>query len=289
MPITSNSRLAQYDWPSIFNRPVMNGSVLSWTGPSGGGPNNNNPVRQSRTLTVSGAVVSTADNQTIEGLFILGTVRIRHNNITLRQCAITVDDFACVACDAGTPANLVIEDCLIAGITGSATGIQPDNAAGNIIRRCNIYRTYDKGIAIGADNQIIQDNWIHDLGRDQPQAGPTGDHIDGIQGSGGFTALHIDHNAIFSIDTSCIIMQNEGAGFSGLVVTNNLLVMLNGAACLFVDGNFSGGPVGNFSVIGNVMGIPGGVVYNSISNITGTITYTGNADWITGKPVNVGD
>ena len=135
---------------------------------------------------------------------------------------------------------------------------------------------------------MIRDNWIHDLGKLVPSED---DHTDGIQGTGGFTACTIIHNSIKSFDTSCIIMQNEGAGFSGLVIDNNLLDMsAGGSACIICNGDLGAGVVGAVTITNNRMikGPPPGT-YNDTAAITGPLTYTGNTDYITGVPVSVGE
>lgn len=271
------------DWPSILNRPTFSGATLTWVGPNGGGANNGSPVQQSRILSNVGNTNSSGASQVIEGLNIAGEVRIRHNNVILRQCRIREAAAFVVECDSGLPTGVIVEDCLIDG-TGApgTTGFNPDGGGGgSIIRRCNITGC-ENGIGIGENNQLIQDNWIHDL-----STGALA-HTDGIQGIGGYTALTIRHNAVYSFDTSCIIQQNEGAGFSGLLVENNLLVMSSGSACIYIRGDKSAGIVGDCSVINNRMTKAEGT-YNNFDSITGTLTYTGNVDHVTGNPITSGE
>lgn len=271
------------DWPSILNRPTFAGVTLTWVGPAGGGANNGRPVQQSRALTNSGNVITSGAGQIIEGLNILGNVRIRHNNVILRQCRAFAAEAILIECDLNTPTGVVIEDCLFDCTTvAGTTCYNPDGGGGgSIIRRCNLTGA-ENGIGIGENAMQIQDNWIHDLFTSVTA------HTDGIQGTGGYTALTITHNAVYGVDTSCTIQQNEGAGFSGLSIDNNQLVMLNGSAAIIIRGDKGVGVVGACSVTNNHLGKSSGGTYNDIQSITGPLTYTGNVDWITGAPVTSG-
>ena len=279
------------DWPSILNRPIFDATTntLSWTGPLGGGPNDGSPVRQHSLLTdVNTEVITSSNGQILQGLNCLQAVRIRHNNVTLRQCRISNDEVFMVEIDANFPTGVVVEDCMFqgtgVGIDNNPAGWVPDTGGGgSICRRCNFLDLVHP-IIIGEDNMQIQDNWIHDLETSAIA------HTDGIIGSGGFTACTIYHNAIYSLDTSDILSQNEIAAFSGLVINNNILVMDNGSACIVIrNKNNAHLPIGAITITNNLMGK--GHTYNDIDTgvITGPIIYTGNVDRLTGAPVNIGD
>lgn len=117
--------LSDSTWPSISNRPTVSGSTLSWVGPLGGGANNGQPVQQSRTLTASGNVSTSSDNQVIQGLDISGTVSINHNNVTLKQCRVTISDptGSAVHLASDPISGTVIEDCQINGSMNSFNGL----------------------------------------------------------------------------------------------------------------------------------------------------------------------
>jgi hypothetical protein len=158
-----------------------------------------------------------------------------------------------------------------------------DAATGVEIRFCDLSH-FENGIFISADGMNIHDNYIHDL------SSLAGDpHIDGIQGSGGFTSLTINHNTIISWDTSCIILQNEGAGFSGVTISNNRLIIdpaLGGSTCILCQDRDDGvGSVSNVTVTNNRMlkSSGGGQTYGFFHNVT-ALTWTGNVDDITGLP-----
>lgn len=264
---------------SAFSGAVPAGFAAGWVDnpfPDAG----NTGVPAGTTLTPSGPVTSSANNQIIDALDITGTVVINHNNVTIKRCRITSGDFFVVSAGANGH-HLIVEDCEIDGNgTASACYLPEATLGSSIIRRCNLHNA-ENGIFIGENNMTIRDNYIHDLESDEVDP-----HYDGIQGSGGFTALMIEHNSIYGRDTSCIILQNEGGAFSGAVVNNNLLVMNAGSAPFYCRSDKGVGAVSNITVTNNLMGK--GVLYNSIVGVT-NLTYTGNVDYLTGAPIGSGD
>jgi hypothetical protein len=275
------SGFSDSDLPTAANRPTYNAgtNTLTWIGPNGGGANNGNPVQQSRVLTNrTTSIATTANGQVIEGLNISDRINVRHSNVIIRQCRLTNPDYYNVYCDSGSPANVVIEDCLMDGGNRiTTTGVSPEAATGLILRRCNI-SGYENG-AFVSNGMQIRDCWIHDLANSGEA------HTDGIQGGGGFTSVIIDHNNIDSLDTSCIIMQNESAAFSGLVVTNNKLTG-NVASCIYIRGDKSTGVVGACTVTGNRMHTSNSAgYYFSVASVAGPITWSDNVDDITGAPI----
>lgn len=224
----------------------------------------------------SGTVNSSAPGQVISGLNITGDLIIRHINVTVRDCIINCTEFAGISTVGSNLTGCLIERTRINGISNTA-GISPDSLTGCEIRFCDINHV-ENGIFVGANSQNFHDNYIHDL------TSIAGDpHIDGIQGTGGFTALTIDHNTIISNDTSCIILQNEGAGFSGAVINNNRLIMTDGAYCCLIQDLDGGvGAVSNITVTNNRMdkGSTPGASYGFFHNVTGLV-WTGNFDDVT--------
>lgn len=239
----------------------------------------NTGVPAGTSLSASGNITTSANNQTIDARDITGIVRIRHNNVTLKRCLITSDNGIIVECDSGSPTGVIVEDCTIVGTVGAGqTAFNPDGGGGgSIIRRCNI-SAVENGIGIGENAQQIRDNYIHNLYQSVTA------HTDGIQGVGGFTSLIIDHNSIFGVDTSCVILQNEGAGFSGVIINNNLLVMTDGSAAIYCRSDKGPGAVDSITITNNKLGKSSGGSYNSIVSVT-NLTYTGNTDWVTGAAV----
>lgn len=160
------------DWPSPTNRPTWNSgtSTLSWVGPSGGGANNGNPVQQSRVLSASGSVSTTAANQVVQGLNITGTIAINHSGVTIKQCRVFDSG------DQGTGAilinanitGLIIEDILMDGNKNSEEGINIANTRSllattkNTFRR-NYFTGFENHITLGSNggnNLDIIDNYF---------------------------------------------------------------------------------------------------------------------------------
>jgi len=269
------------------------GKIESKTAPSGGGgggsfpdASTTGPAAGTVFTTTTGDFVTTAPGQIVEKRTINnGLLDIRHANVTVRDCIINSQDSAAIrTTGAGPFAGCLIERCKITGIGGQG-GISPDAMTNVEIRFCDI-SGYENGIFIGDTGMNIHDNYIHDL---FSIAGSP--HVDGIQGSGGFTSLTIRHNTIVSWDTSCIIMQTEGGGFSGLVIDNNRLLfdtahvgseLAYGILCQSVNANVAQ----NVTITNNrIQKAQPTQNYIFIHNLTNPVTITGNVDDTTGLPV----
>lgn len=232
----------------------------------------------------SGQFVTTANGQTVQGLNVTGSISVRHTNVTVQNCIINGNDFYGISTQGASLTGLKILNCKIIG-QGAQACITPDNAPACEIAFCDLSHMTN-GIFVGDNNQNFHDNYIHDLS--SSDATP---HVDGIQGSGGFTSLTINHNTIISWDTSCIILQNEGAGFSGAVITNNKLIIdptLGGAYCILCQKrDDAAGLVSNITVTGNRMnkGSTVGASYGFFHNVT-ALTWNTNVDDVSSAPIN---
>lgn len=246
---------------------------------------NTGPVAGTVFTTTTGNLITTANGQIIENRRINnGQVDIRHSNVTVRNCIINSQDFNAIRTTALALTGCLIERCTLTGIGGSIA-LNTDNTVGMEIRFCNI-SGYENGINIGGNGLNIHDNYIHGLTGDPETA-----HVDGIQGSGGFTSCTIQHNTIVSWDTSNIISQTEGAGFSGLVIDNNLLLCDSahgngkayGILCQTVNANVAS----DVTITNNRIqkSATQGQNYIFVHGLTGTVTVTGNVDDTTGAPI----
>jgi hypothetical protein len=158
------------DWPSLRNRPVRSGNVLTWVGPQGGGVNDGHPVQQSLTLGVpmAGQMISSPGIYT--GLNLSDTLTITASNVTIRNsCISSVGGYNVVRINAIGTQNVVIEDCEIVGGGaaggGGQNGVFINNNIGNggiIVRRNNIHAV-GSGVASGDAPYQVTDNYIHDL------------------------------------------------------------------------------------------------------------------------------
>jgi hypothetical protein len=170
--------------PGASNRPQIAGSVLSWSGPQGGGASNGSYVKQTRTLASSGAIKTSAPGQIIEGLDIQGrggltngVVTINHSNVTLRQCrvlettAAQPDKYTVFIAKGVT--GTIIEDCLIDGHAqnggGGTSCVSGDVGLGGpgvngIIMRRNTCIRSEQAIRYILNNVQFLENWCHSIG-----------------------------------------------------------------------------------------------------------------------------
>ena len=245
---------------------------------------NTGPASGTVFTTFSGNFNTSSNGQIVEKLNITGQIIVRHPNVIIRDCIVNCTEFFGVSAVGGPLTNVKLLRTRIIGI-GNAAAITPDGMPGLEISFCDISRTAN-GINVGDNALNIHDNYLHDL-----SGAGVDPHIDGIQGSGGFSALTIEHNTIISWDTSCIILQNEGAGFSGVVINNNRLIIdpvLGGAYCILCQDLDAGvGAVSNITITNNRMlkGNSGGQTYGFFHNVT-ALTWTGNVDDMTGVVIN---
>lgn len=258
------------------------------TASTGGGypsAGNTGPAAGTVFTTTTGNFNTSAPGQIVEKRIINnGMVIVRHANVTVRDCVINSQDSAAISSVGAALSGCIIERCTLTGI-GGANGISPDFMTGVEIRFCDI-SGYVNGIAIGDTGMNIHDNYIHGL-----FGISAGAHVDGIQGSGGFTSLTIRHNTIVSWDTSCIIMQTEGGGFSGLVIDDNRCLfdtahvgseLAYGILVQSINANVAQ----NITITNNrIQKSWAGQNYIFIKSLTNPVTITGNVDDTTGAPV----
>jgi hypothetical protein len=265
-------------------RGIKGGGTSGGIFPGFPGANNTGPQAGTILTLSSGELLTTTPGQTIQNLNLTGYIIVRHNNTTIQDCIINLTGFDPTQffwnISASTPTTgTIIRRCRIIG-NSSNSAIETENMSGAEVSFCDI-SGMENGIFIGSNAKNLHDNYIHDL------TGLGDPHIDGIQGTGGFTSLTINHNNILSRDTSCIILQNETAGFSGVTITNNRLIGQSalgyGILCQKKPGG-SGGAVDNITVTGNRFG--GNIQFFAAQFVGVTnLTFTGNVDDATGLPI----
>jgi hypothetical protein len=216
------------------------------------------------TLSPSGSLTINTPGAVIEGLDIRGSVTILADNVTLMNCKITSDDWAVINVVGNGD---VVENCEINGMVGDGTrGI---SGQGTFLNN-NIYNVED-GIYITGSNTDIEGNYIHDL-----QSSNSSPHYDGIQtdsDSGGYSNITISYNSVVNqnTQTSAVNISNYFGPISNVNIDNNLLV--GGGYTIYVDGQFSGGPITQVSVTNNHIG-PG--YYGPTDFNQTSPDYTGN-------------
>lgn len=244
--------LSDLAWPSLANRPITSGTILSWIGPLNGGPNNGNPVKQSRTLSPSSDVTTSSNGQIVEGLDVTGSVTIQNNNVILRQCRIKQNSTnADVVFVSGNVTGVIIEDCEIDGSKNTLQGISPNsfNLTGTVIRR-NYIHGVENGVSSQHDGDAITDCFFWAFGN----VGNTSydaDHIEiyattsngvivrhntfdssnSTQANGSFNST-VNLSSVFGTLTNCVVDNNH---FVNNPQNNHIINDDNN----FVHGNFT--------------------------------------------------
>jgi len=251
-------------------------------GASGGGspafPDaTNTGVPPGTTLTPSGSITTTADNQVIDALDITGRITVNHSNVLIKRCRIRQPGGEAIyrAWDLGL-VGLNIEDCEMDG-TGNPNGAAAVVFSQYIIRRCNVYG-FGEGLTASGDC-TIEDNYFHDFGDYLAQ----GAHQDGVQMEYG-SNLFLRHNTcLMNVNgNSCFWLSHEPHG--NVIIEDNLC-----AGGGYVIGCGGGGPNNNFDIrVRNnrisTMFHPTGGFFGPFVN-TGIVEFSGNVWHETGEPV----
>jgi hypothetical protein len=224
-------------------------------------------LRKSGDFTVSTA------GQTISGLDVTGTIRVRANNVVIKNCRINCAGAWGIDSD-GYNANVI--DCEIFSNGKGPGGVL---GQGGTYQRLNIY-AMENGIVTQGDNQVL-DCYIHDLG---PASGGAGDaHIDGISIQAGSNTV-VRHCRVESWDTSCIFVKSDFTEIHNITVDNNLLINTPGkkTAATVYSVVASGKPISGVSFTNNVLE-KGRWYYASVEG--NTVTWTNNIDYHTGAQI----
>lgn len=208
---------------------IESNDTLASTSPGGTGGGSGNTFPSAATTGPTGPLTnftgqkfSTANGEIIQNLNITGNIIIRHNNVTVRNCAINCTGYYWGGEPDSNQTGTIWENVRVYTTSGSG-GTRGLGVIGGQIKNCDISGVED-GIRIAGANCLIQGNYVHDL-----SSGP-GSHNDGLQGYGEISGdTRILNNTIMARDTSCIILQNENGGYTGTMI---------------ISGNQLGGPVG---------------------------------------------
>lgn len=247
---------------------------------------NTGPLAETTFTNASGEINTTSDGQLIQNLNLNGLIRVKHNNVTIRDCKINTDGFFYgVDTDGISHTGLTVLRCKIfsgSGSHGQGSCILFGSIDNTTISFCDLSGK-ENGIFIGGSCNL-HDNYIHDLGG----VNPVDQHVDGIQGSSASNAI-IQHNNIISTDTSCIILQNEGGSFSNCTINNNRLIgvapIAHGILCQARDD--LPGTCSNITITNNrVNAVP---TFKIFLHAVNGYTYSNNVDDTTGVPFGFDD
>ena len=228
----------------------------------------------------NGTLIINTPGVVISGLDIHGSVIINADNVTLKDCRITTNDFWGVSVGGGGSSTggsgCIIENCEINGL-GTGTGATAIVGGGTFLAN-NIYG-FENGIMIDQSNTLVQDNYIHDLkGLGDP-------HYDGIaMHGGGFSNITIRHNTVINqnTQTSALYITNDFGSITNVIVDNNKLI--GGGYTVYSDEKASkSGQITGVQFTNNYLSKG----YYGFADITNnTVVWQGNIDLSTSRFVS---
>lgn len=224
--------------------------------------------------TSSGTVSVSANNQVVQNLNITGQVLLNgHTGVKVFNCQIDGNGTTGFGVD-GDSTDASVLNCEIFN-HGNDPGGEGGNAAiltQGIARRNKIY-AWENGI-VTQDGNISTDNYIFNLANNA-SATP---HIDGIavQGNNG-VLVTVAHNTIYSWDTSCVFIKNDGSVQNANVINNLMLNQddldhsghVTSSTVYDDDRGASGVPISGISFTNNIMEPGSGGSYGEFWNTLG--------------------
>lgn len=176
----------------------------------------------------NGDMIVTTAGAVIQNLDIRGNIKVKANNVTIRNCMIrgnavapTSGSYALIMQFSSSILNLVIEDCTLVAQSPNpyTSGIQ---GSGMTIRRCDISNTVDGVDATGVGNVLVDSCYIHDGSYFTPSTthADLQTHDDGIQITNGTNVVFTNNN-ITNFAMSCFMIGQDQGPIVGLRITNN--------------------------------------------------------------------
>jgi putative Ig domain-containing protein len=264
-------------YPSASNTGPAAGTVLKTIGSASG------QVSSGPGWVYAGGYVKISGAGTVFNGFNLSGfgVAVFANNVTISNCVISVGGQSVFPVSIQTDQNnngkpitsFTIKNCTISGsdddmnraaacikdVYGATTGI--------LVQACNLYWTAN-GIQVYSGNLI--GNYIHDLICNVSY----GDHVNGINVSGGTNAMLIQNNTILNSNgqTDCIALFQDTAppAIANKVINNNL--MAGGGYCVYggqSGAEYAGLPASNIVITNNAIS----TVYYPTGGAFGPIIY----------------
>ncbi|WP_219007588.1 T9SS type A sorting domain-containing protein [Aquimarina litoralis] len=167
------------------------------------------------TLTeYTGATTITQDGTTLENYSINGTLNIRANNVTIKNCLIATSGIYGIRANYGHT-GLLVENCEIKDMQSAA--ILGDNFTA---RNCNIWNSGGDGIKPG-NNFLIEGCYFQKLGYKEDA------HADGIQMVAGGNGIIRGNTFDMPYDvqgyrnSQCIIILTNNASIDNILIENN--------------------------------------------------------------------
>ena len=251
----------------------------------------NTGVLPGSTLTrYDGNMVVTTAGAVIQNMDIRGTIAVRANNVTIRNCfvrggavGVTGGSVSMIMQYNKAVTGLLVEDCTIVpqSPTQYTGGIQ---GSGMTVRRCDVSNGVD-GINAMNSNVLVDSCYVHDGAYYTPSVGHSDNqsHDDGAQITNG-TNIVYTNNTMTSYYMSCFMIGQLQGPLTGLKIMNNWVD--GGSAQINVNSaNF--GPMAPV-ITGNRFGRSRPVSYQILSTGQVDLTHvTGNVWDDNGQPVKI--
>jgi hypothetical protein len=180
----------------------------------------NTGVAPGTTLTPSGSIKVTQDNQVIQNLSITnGTIDISAKNVTIRNVRIVIEAPTTWAIIVRSPGSAMIDHVDVSGDDQSSRsveyGVLSETSGAVSVRNSNLHNCSD---CIQGENVTVVGNYIHDL------ANPPGAHVDGIQCNAS-CGITVTGNTIFNQygQTSTVALFSDFGTPRNSTIANNLL------------------------------------------------------------------
>lgn len=210
------------------------------------GPTNTGFLTPRHQLTSYNGLVIENDGTVLEGCFVQGTIQVKADNVTIRDCLIETTGFYGIQTNFGAT-GLLIEDVEIRNMRSA--GIFGNNFT---VRRANIHDAGGDAIKPG-NNVIIKDSWLHRLGYLEDS------HSDGVQMVSGSNVIirgnNIDmpHDLAGFTNSQCMIIQTNNGPIDNILIESNWLN--GGGYCVQINdkGNGHGAPT-NVRILNNRFG-----------------------------------
>lgn len=204
-------------------------------------------VSESNLVVTNGATYS-VDGQVIENRLFTDAVILSGNNITIRNCRITISPGANNKAIIVTGSGCTLEGLLVDTASGSGymgVDVRGDNLT---VQRCNI-SSFENNITISASGTLIDESYLHD----SSTVTNPGGHRDCIEIYAG--AGHVIRKSRLTHPTAETAVINiapwfTGASVSGVDIIDN---MLDGGNMLIIADNQSAG-IFNVRILRNKMG-----------------------------------
>lgn len=258
--------------PTVTPTPTATPTVT----PPTGFPNaDNTGVPAGVTLTPAGSMTISTAGTVIDGKD-MGCLTVTAANVTVKNTRIRCGAFWAVTVK-GKNFTMIDSEVDGTGTSEGNSGVVANSGGEFTLTRVDIKGA--ENAVVPGDNTTIQDSWLHAL---KSVGSP---HYDAVEINGGAANVTIRHNTIDNpfTQTSAVMIANDYGAVTNFLVTGNKLT--GGGYTVYADGKFSTTAAINGAFTNNVIG-KGYYGYALIRGTNTNVTWSGNTDATTGKPVS---